>query len=278
MNQLIPSAQELTILKQVGEMAISSGFLPAGINTAEKAIVIALKGKEIGIPPMQSFSQIAVIQGKPTISAELMLALAYKNVPSAEIIFTQTDDKACVIKARRNQNHEYSTFSFTIEDAGKAGLSGKDNWRKYTAAMLRARAISACARALFADAIAGCSYTPEELGADVNEDGEVIETKQYKHIQKEIKEETEGQKLFAQAVEKANEVHEPQVEVDLSDKIKSFYNVFRNTLDYSEKEVQECWSAVTGKKSTKLFNEKDLAKIEKQMNILIDGNPQLQMS
>ncbi len=172
---IIPTESEINTLSKIGSMAIKSGFLPSSIKTPEQAIIIALKGKELGIPPFQSFSQIAVVQGKPTISAELMLALIYKNILTAEINFVKSDSTSCVIEARRNKDSKFSKFEFNMEDAKKAGLMNKDNWNKYPAAMFRARAISAMARALFADAIAGCSYVPEELGANVNEDGEVIE-------------------------------------------------------------------------------------------------------
>ena len=52
-------------------------------------------------------------------------------------------------------------MSFTIEEASLAGLVKKDNWRKYTKAMLRARAISALCRVAFADVLAGLrSFSP----------------------------------------------------------------------------------------------------------------------
>jgi hypothetical protein len=61
-----------------------------------------------------------------------------------------------------------------MEDAHRAGLSGKGPWKSYPAAMLRARAISAMARAMFPDALSGVVYTPEELGAEVDDDGHVV--------------------------------------------------------------------------------------------------------
>ena len=70
----------------------------------------------------------------------------------------------------------FSKFSYTIEEAKQAGLLGKDSWKNYPAAMLRARAVSIVARAVFPDSIMGCSYIHEELGAEVNEEGEIIES------------------------------------------------------------------------------------------------------
>lgn len=170
----IPSAQEFATMKELGNMAIKSGLLPTSINTPEKAIIIMLKGRELGIPPMQAFSSIAVINGKPTMSAELMLGMIFKNVPGAVVDFITTSDLKCEIEAKR-PNGKKTKFSFTIEDAKRANLTGKGPWVTYPAAMLRARCISAMARAMFPDALSGVVYTPEELGASVDDEGNVLD-------------------------------------------------------------------------------------------------------
>lgn len=172
-TSLFPGEQEWALLKEQASMIVRTGFLPAAIKTPEQAIAIALKGRELGIPMMQAFAHVHIIQGKPTISAELMLSLIFRNCQGAIVNYVQTSNETCVIEAKR-PNGSAARFSFTIEEARKAGLLNKDSWRNYPGAMLRARAVSIMARALFPDAIMGCSYIPEEMGADVNEEGEVI--------------------------------------------------------------------------------------------------------
>lgn len=170
---LFPSEAEWRLIKEQATIAVKSGLLPRAVDTPEKAIVIALKGREVGIPMMQAFSHIHVVDGKPGFSAELMLALIYKNCPGAIANYVTTDEKRCEVEACR-PGHKATRFAFTIEEARQAGLLNKNNWKSYPAAMLRARAVSAMARAVFPDAIMGCSHTPEELGADTDEDGDVI--------------------------------------------------------------------------------------------------------
>lgn len=170
----IPSQSEFHTMKEMGQMAIKSGFLPSSIKTPEQAVVIILKGRELGMKPMQAFASIAVINGKPTISAEGMISLIYKNVQGAVIDFVKTDNAECEISAKRPGGKK-TKFSFTMDDAKRANLTGKGPWVTYPAAMLRARCISAMARALFADALSGVVYTPEELGADIDDDGNIIE-------------------------------------------------------------------------------------------------------
>lgn len=155
---------------------VKSGFLPESIRTHEQAIAIAIKGHEIGMPMMQAFAQISIIKGKPCLGGEGMLAMIYKNCPGAVINFIRNDNEACLIEAKRpGPDHKLTQFGFNIEDAKRAGLLGKDNWKQYPRAMNRNRAISEMARSIFPDAIAGISYTPEEMGAVVNEDGEVVQ-------------------------------------------------------------------------------------------------------
>ena len=178
MNALILTGSAWDALKEQSTMLVKSGFLPKGIDTAEKAIAIAMKGHEMGIPPMQAFSHIAIVQGKPCISSELMLAQIYKNVPGAKVDILKNDETEAIISAKR-PGEKATTFTFTMEDARRANLTGKGTWAQYPKVMLMWRAISMMARTKFPDAIMGCSYTPEEMGAEVElaEDGQIISVK-----------------------------------------------------------------------------------------------------
>lgn len=173
-EQMLPAQQGWTTLKQQATELIRSGFLPSGIKTPEQAVAIILKGRELGIPPMQALSHIHVINGKPTMSAELMLAQIMRLHPKTKISYPKRTSEVCELKVQR-EGSEPSLFSFTIQDAQAAGILGNPTWKKYPRAMLHARCISEMARSLFPDAISGVSYTPEELGATVNEDGQVID-------------------------------------------------------------------------------------------------------
>lgn len=155
---------------------LKSGFLPTAIRTPQQALAIILSGKELGIGPMESLRQINIIQGKPTMSAQLMLALGYRRVKGFSCNVTTSTDKECVAEFRREGNVVY-TSRFSTEDAKAMQLIGKDNWNKQPATMLRWRCISAGLRVVCPDAIAGL-YTPEELNPDIKVDfetGEVVQ-------------------------------------------------------------------------------------------------------
>jgi hypothetical protein len=168
-NDLLPQVTEFNIMKDLARISVNSGLLPTSINSPEKALIIMLKGREIGVPTMQAFSHIHVVNGKPTMSAELMLTQIYKCIPKVVINYIQSDDKCCIIEVQR-PNCDKTKWSFSIQEAEKAQLLSKGPWKQYPAAMLRARAISIMARAQFPDCLNGISYTAEELGAEIDFD------------------------------------------------------------------------------------------------------------
>lgn len=118
-----------------------------------------LLGRQLGIGDMHALRSIYVVDGKASISAELMVALARQRGHS--ITATYAEDRVTVTGTRGDTGDEI-TVTWTKSMAERAGLAGKDVWKKYPEAMLWARAVSQLSRMLFPDVLAGVSYTPDE--------------------------------------------------------------------------------------------------------------------
>lgn len=150
-----------------------------GVNSPEQAMAIMLKGYELGLGLTASFEFIDIIQGKPSLKPRGMLALLHNHPDCAEIKVQDLTDKsgtptACTVYMRRENGFEY-TVTFTMDDAKKAGLVKADSgWAKYPANMLRWRALGFCADVVFPDVLGGLKRS-DELGADLDEEGDVIE-------------------------------------------------------------------------------------------------------
>ncbi len=153
------------MMTQQASVLVNSGFLPASIKNANQALTIMMVGAELGIQPWQALSTINVIQGKPTISPQLMLALIQRSGQLEDIKIEGTDEQCAVTMKRKSQTAHTEAFSMT--DAARLQLAGKDNWKKQPTTMLKWRAVAACARVVFPDVILGL-YTPEEMGAEVS--------------------------------------------------------------------------------------------------------------
>lgn len=171
---LLAIAKQAEAAQQLGKTLIASGLLPDSIKKPEAAVAIMLKGAELDIPPMHALSHIVMVKGKPTMSAELMRALAQRAGHCIRIV-ESTAERAVVEGIRADDPDHPTRITFDEEDVKRAGLSGQQGHKTYPAAMKLARATSALCRAVFADALAGISYTPEELGAAVDEEGWVVE-------------------------------------------------------------------------------------------------------
>lgn len=171
---ILPSANDWAQLKEIGATALKSGLLPTSVKTPEAATIIALKGWELGLKPLVSFSYISVVGGKPTCAAELMLAEIRRVYPKAVVKIVTSTDTECKILAKRPEDEDFTEIKWTIEDARKAGLLGKDNWKNYPADMLFARCVTRMKRRMFPEVLMGVDYVPEELGAEVDQSGRVI--------------------------------------------------------------------------------------------------------
>lgn len=147
----------------LAQVLVASRLLPRAVGTPEAAFAIIATGRELGLTAMQSLRSIHVIEGKPTLSADLVAALVKIRSDVCEWFrLVDSTDQRAVYQTKRRGEPEPTTMAFTMADAQRAGVTGKDNWRKYPAAMLRARCITALARAVYPDLAMGI-YDPDEV-------------------------------------------------------------------------------------------------------------------
>lgn len=166
--------QQLIQQNQLLEQAaawIKSGLLPPSVNSPEKAVVIAMKGKELGLATMASFDFIDVIAGKPSLKPKSMAALVrkggvkYKTIKDFEPIVDSNGNKIdyeTIIRFYRDGIEE--DVKYTYKDATLMGLTGKDNWKKQPGVMMYWRCFSKAANRICPDLIGGL-YTTEELAS-----------------------------------------------------------------------------------------------------------------
>lgn len=127
----------------------------------------------LGISRIHVLTSIAVINGRPSPSADLMSAMVRQQGHKLRVTGDDTYAEAVLIRSD-DPDFEYKA-RWDEAKARKAGLWGnKGPWTLYPAAMLRARAISEVVRMGASDVMAGGIYTPEEVGAVVDESGQVV--------------------------------------------------------------------------------------------------------
>lgn len=139
------------------------------------AFVAAETGAALGLEPLQALASISVINGRATLSADLMAAVIRRAGHTLRIVENSPESvTATLIRA------DDKTFKFEAtwdkDKAVKAGLWGqKGPWSQYSTQMLRARAITEVARQGASEALMGMIYSPEDFNATFTDTGEIIE-------------------------------------------------------------------------------------------------------
>lgn len=149
--------------KDLATTLAAARTLPEALQKSPADVLaIILAGAELGLAPMQSLRGLVLIKGKPTLSADAMGALVKRRSDVCKWLrLVSSTPEAATYETQRAGEPEPTRMSFTIADAQRAGLNG-DNWKKFPAAMLRARALTAICRAVYPDLILGV-YDPDEL-------------------------------------------------------------------------------------------------------------------
>ena len=177
-NEIVRAAKDISEIQQVARLLAMSGYFDAKGNGEQAIAQIATKilaGREMGYGEFTSVQGIHVIQGRPAMSANLMAA-AVKASPRYDYRVRQMDDNAVKVEFFERIGGKLESLgvsTFTADDAKKAGTQ---NMAKFGRNMMFARAMSNGVRWYCPDVFFGNAvYTPEELGAPVDGDGNVIE-------------------------------------------------------------------------------------------------------
>jgi hypothetical protein len=153
MNAIVP----LSDIEKMASVAAASRMF--GFKSKEEAMAIMLLCQAEGLHPAIAMRDYHVIQGRPTLKADAILARFQQA--GGKVEWETLSDEAVSGTFSHAQGGR-ATITWTFADAQKIGLTGKENWKKYPRAMLRARVVSEGVRTVYPGVVVGV-YTPEEV-------------------------------------------------------------------------------------------------------------------
>lgn len=160
--------QQFDLSPQTFEQALTfcdyladSDLVPKDFKGKPANCLIAIQwGAELGLKPLQALQNLAIINGRPALWGDAVIALV-RSSPLCEYI-TEADDggtAVCRVK-RRGESEEVRTFS--MDDAKLAGLLGKSGpWTQYPKRMRQMRARAFALRDVFPDVLRGMPIAEE---------------------------------------------------------------------------------------------------------------------
>lgn len=150
-------------------IAAHSSLVPKSYAGRPNDCLLAIQmGAELGLQPMQAIQNIAVINGRPSLWGDAMLAACQASPAFADINETfdePTMTATCAVKRRGRETSVVRTFS--RDDAELAQLWGKTGpWKQYPKRMLQMRARGFALRDAFPDVLRGFQCAEEQRDVD----------------------------------------------------------------------------------------------------------------
>lgn len=145
---------------QIAEMLAETEFVPDNFRGKPNKVFFAMMhGAQLGLSPIHALQEIAFIKGRFCMYGDSLLAVIMGHPEFEYIKETYENNTAtCVLKRKNRPAH---TETFSIEDAKRADLWGKNVWAKYPKRMLKMRARGFAIRDVFADFLRGLKSREE---------------------------------------------------------------------------------------------------------------------
>ena len=147
----------LTQIERAADYIVKSRLF--GVNSKEQAVALMLLAQAEGIHPMRAIQEYHIIQGRPAMKADAMLARFLQA--GGKVQWHELSDEAAEATFSHPQGGSVR-IRWDLKRAKQAGLTDRENWKKYPRAMLRARVISEGIRTVYPAVCVGV-YTPEEV-------------------------------------------------------------------------------------------------------------------
>lgn len=141
----------------------TAGLLPDAFRQQPANVLVGIElADALGVAPIVVINELAVIGGKPSLSAKFMRSLVRRAGHRIRETTTPEGAARCVIIRADDPGFEH----LAVWDEAKArqhGYWGKGHWQKNPSLMLSNRALSECVRLACPEVLGGVSYTSDEV-------------------------------------------------------------------------------------------------------------------
>jgi hypothetical protein len=146
---------------RMATLIVKSGIGPKGLATPEAAAVAIMAGAEVGVPPMASVQNIAVINGRPCMWGDLIVALVQASGKLEYLVETWDEKTQTATTQIKRVGKPEMVSVFSMADAKRAKLADKDLYKNYPQRMIGWRSKTYAIRSEFSDVLKGLSIREE---------------------------------------------------------------------------------------------------------------------
>lgn len=165
-GELLPAPKSTAEAMELAKTLASSQLIPKAFQQRPGDVFVAMMwSHSLGIPIVQGLQGIAVINGKPSLYGDALLAVCMGSGQMADIeesVTGSADNLTATCKVTRRGKPTPVVSTFSMADARAAGLLGKPGpWKQYTSRMLKMRARAFALRDAFPDVLSGIASAEE---------------------------------------------------------------------------------------------------------------------
>lgn len=166
----LPTVYTVSDVESMAKAIAASGLF--GLKDPKHAFALMLVAQAEGRHPASVAQEYDIIQGRPALKAQAVLGRF--QLAGGSVRWVESTDERCVADFSHPQGGTLRV-EWDMARARQAGVSGKDTWKKYPRAMLRARVAAEGVRAVFPACLGGI-YGTEEV-ADFEPRGKAVDAK-----------------------------------------------------------------------------------------------------
>ncbi len=151
----------VTMAKWIYESKLYLNF-----NSPEAVFAVLLSGRELGLPAMAALRGFHVVEGKPTLAADLLRSLVLRSGLAEYFTCVERTATQSTWTTKRKGDPEPVRLTYTLDEAKAANLVRPGGgWTKHPADMISKTASTKLARLVYPDVTFGL-YAPSELGGE----------------------------------------------------------------------------------------------------------------
>lgn len=183
-DELLPPQAVLEVYKAQADYMVKAGLLPPGYRNGSDVLVVALRGREMGVPFWRSINGMFPMRGRIGFMGTFALGMVSERMPDAEISVVESTAEKCILHVHRPNwsKDRFEDVEVTHQEAHAAHWD--ENWdkdlKKFAPKatwadrrnMLYWRAVTRAINRYFEDVLGGACYTADEI-ADIPEEPRV---------------------------------------------------------------------------------------------------------
>lgn len=163
-SSLNPSSFEQ--VRKVAQLLQKSSLVPKALKGDEAGTMLVItQSIQLGIPWTVGIKELYVVDSKVNPSARLLRSMVERH-PSCELFdVEEATETSCTVAIKKSNWSEPKYLSYTLEDAKKAGLTGRNpNYQTRPREMLIARASGLAAQTYFPSVCLGLDLDDDYTG------------------------------------------------------------------------------------------------------------------